>query len=132
VSSDAILRTFQQGLAAADAVLGHRIGDVDAALTSAAAAGGRPTTRCPYLAHATMEPQTCTAHVVDGRAEVWAPTQDGEGTAQVVAQTLGLDISKVVVHKCHLGGGLRPARAVSGLGTPGSADRQGRGPAWSR
>ena len=28
----------------------------------------------PYLAHTTMEPQTCVAHVTDGRAEVWAPT----------------------------------------------------------
>ena len=104
VSSDALLRTFQQGLAAADVVLGNSIGDVDAALASAAR---RVTAdyHVPYLAHATMEPQTCTAHVVDGRAEVWAPTQNGEGTAQVVAQTLGLDISKVIVHKCHLGGG---------------------------
>src|SRR5258705_7644422 len=104
VSSDALLRTFQQGLAAAAVVLGNSIGDVDAALASAAR---RVTAdyQVPYLAHATMETQTCTAHVVDGRAEVWAPTQNGEGTAQVVAQTLGVDIAKVVVHKCHLGGG---------------------------
>ena len=104
LSTDAILKTLQQGLDATDVVVGHRIGDVDAALASAAT---RVTAdyQVPYLAHATMEPQTCTAHVVDGRAEVWAPTQNGEGTAQVVAQTLGVDISKVVVHKCHLGGG---------------------------
>ncbi|MBI2771930.1 MAG: xanthine dehydrogenase family protein molybdopterin-binding subunit [Burkholderiales bacterium] len=104
VSTESILKTLQQGLDAGDVVVGNRIGDVDAAL---AAAATRVTAdyQVPYLAHATMEPQTCTAHVVDGRAEVWAPTQNGEGTAQVVAQTLGLDISKVVVHKCHLGGG---------------------------
>src|SRR5258705_1400714 len=62
VSSDAILKTLQQGLEAADVVVGHRIGDVDAALVSAAT---RVTAdyQVPYLAHATMEPQTCTAHV---------------------------------------------------------------------
>jgi len=104
VSTDVLLKTFQQGLDATDVVVGQRIGDVDAAL---AAAARRVTAdyQVPYLAHATMEPQTCTAHVVDGRAEVWAPTQNGEGTAQVVAETLGLDVSKVIVHKCHLGGG---------------------------
>jgi len=104
LSSDAILKTLQQGLDATDIVVGQRIGDVDAALASAAT---RITAdyQVPYLAHATMEPQTCTAHVAGGRAEVWAPTQNGEGTAQVVAQTLGLDPSRVVVHKCHLGGG---------------------------
>ncbi len=29
----------------------------------------------PFLAHATMEPQTCTAHVTKQGVEVWAPTQ---------------------------------------------------------
>src|SRR5256884_435887 len=107
VSTDVLLKTFQQGLDAADVVVGQRIGDVDAALASAAR---RVTAdyHVPYLAHATMEPQTCTVHVVDRRAEVWAPTQNGEGTAPGVAQTLGVDVSKVIVHKCHLGGGFRP------------------------
>src|SRR4029077_11488226 len=36
VSTDAILKTLQQGLDATDVVVGHRIGDVDAALASAA------------------------------------------------------------------------------------------------
>ena len=52
-----------------------------------------------------MEPMNCTAHVVDGRAEVWAPTQNGEGTLRTVAKTLGIDPSQVIVHKHHLGGG---------------------------
>ena len=106
MSTDVLLKTFQQGLDAADVVVGQRIGDVDAALASAAR---RVTAdyQVPYLAHATMEPQTCTAHVVDGRAEVWAPTQNGEGTAQVVAETLGLDVSKHT----------RQSRAVQKIGT---------------
>ncbi len=49
----------------------------------------RRITRCPYLAHVTMEPMTCTAHVTGGRAELWAPTQNGEGTLRTVARALG-------------------------------------------
>jgi CO/xanthine dehydrogenase Mo-binding subunit len=104
LSTDAIRKTLQQGLDATDVAVGQRIGDIEAAMASAA----RVLTadyEVPYLAHATMEPQTCTAHVVDGRAEVWAPTQNGEGTLGVVAKTLDIDPSKVIVHKCHLGGG---------------------------
>jgi len=104
LSTDAIRKTLQQGLNATDVAIGQRIGDVDSAMASAARVL-RADYEVPYLAHATMEPQTCTAHVTDGRAEVWAPTQNGEGTVAAVAQTLGIDPSKVVVHKCHLGGG---------------------------
>ena len=104
LSTDAIRKTLQQGLDATDLAIGRRTGDVDAALASAARVL-EVDYEVPYLAHATMEPQTCTAHVADGRAEVWAPTQNGEGTLSVVAKTLGIDPSQVVVHKCHLGGG---------------------------
>jgi isoquinoline 1-oxidoreductase beta subunit len=53
-----------------------------------------------------MEPMTCTAYVTGGRAEVWAPTQNGKGTLRnVAAAALGIDPSKVIVHKHHLGGG---------------------------
>ena len=104
LSTDAIRKTLQQGLDATDVAVGQRIGDVDAALASAAKVLTADY-EVPYLAHATMEPQTCTAHVIDGRAEVWAPTQNGEGTLGMVAKTLDIDPSKVIVHKCHLGGG---------------------------
>ena len=30
----------------------------------------------PFLSHTDLEPQNCTAHVQDGKIEIWAPTQN--------------------------------------------------------
>ena len=30
----------------------------------------------PFLSHTDLEPQNCTAHVQDGKVEIWAPTQN--------------------------------------------------------
>jgi isoquinoline 1-oxidoreductase beta subunit len=104
LSTETIRETFSRGLEASDVAIGRRIGDVDKALS-----GGVTIVRAdyevPYLAHTTMEPMTCTAHVTGGRAEVWAPTQNGEGTLRNVAAALDIDPSQVIVHKHHLGGG---------------------------
>jgi isoquinoline 1-oxidoreductase beta subunit len=104
LSTETIRETFFRGLEADDVAIGRKIGDVDNALS-----GGTTIVRAdyevPYLAHTTMEPMTCTAHVTGGRAEVWAPTQNGEGTLRNVAAALEIDPSKVIVHKHHLGGG---------------------------
>lgn len=95
---------FRTGLDAKDVATGHHVGDVDAALAGAARRI-EAEFEVPHLAHATMEPQTCTAHVRPDRVDVWAPTQNGEGTTAVVAATLGIEPSRVFVHKLHLGGG---------------------------
>ncbi|CAN7258345.1 xanthine dehydrogenase family protein molybdopterin-binding subunit [Bosea sp. LjRoot9] len=104
LSNDRLSELFRQGLDAPDPAIGHRKGHVDEAL-AAAATRIEAQYSVPYLAHATMEPQTCTAHVAQGRAEIWAPTQNGEGTLRVVAATLGIDPAQVTVHKRQLGGG---------------------------
>ena len=59
----------------------------------------------PFLAHATMEPQNCTAHVTGDRAEIWVPTQNGEAALASAAHTLGIPPRNVTVHKTMLGGG---------------------------
>ena len=60
----------------------------------------------PYLNHATMEPQTCTAWLKpEGFLEVWTSTQNGEASLAVAAETAGLLSEKVEVHKMMLGGG---------------------------
>jgi isoquinoline 1-oxidoreductase subunit beta len=104
LSTETIRETFSRGLEASDVAIGRRIGDVDKALSGEVTIV-RADYEVPYLAHTTMEPMTCTAHVTEGRAEVWAPTQNGEGTLRNVAAVLDIDPSKVIVHKHHLGGG---------------------------
>ncbi len=60
----------------------------------------------PFLAHATLEPQNCTAlwHN-DGKLEFWAPTQD-PGTARGdIAKVLGIDPASMTIHMTRIGGG---------------------------
>ena len=59
----------------------------------------------PFLPHMTLEPQNCTAVVRDGKAELWAPTQNPGPGAKIVAKTLGIAESDVTVHMTRCGGG---------------------------
>ncbi len=59
----------------------------------------------PYLAHATMEPMNCTAHVLPERCDIWAPTQDQSGVIQAAAGLTGLKPEQIYVHTTYLGGG---------------------------
>lgn len=59
----------------------------------------------PYLAHATMEPMNCTAHVQPDRCDIWVPTQ-AQGAVRETAHTLtGLARKDIHVHTTFLGGG---------------------------
>jgi isoquinoline 1-oxidoreductase beta subunit len=106
VSSDTIAAMLRDGLAAADseAGVGREAGDVTGALAHSAT---RVTAdyHLPYLAHATLEPQNCTAHVVDGRLDIWVPTQHAESALSIAAQAAGVPPADVRVHKMMLGGG---------------------------
>ena len=59
----------------------------------------------PFLAHAPLEPMNCTARVADGKAEIWAPTQNPEPGRSLVARTLGLDSGNITIHLTRVGGG---------------------------
>jgi isoquinoline 1-oxidoreductase subunit beta len=79
-------------------------GDADGAL--AAAAGKiEATYELPFLAHATMEPMNCTAHVRADGVDIWAPTQFQTGVAGMGAGIGGVPPEKVNVHTTYLGGG---------------------------
>jgi isoquinoline 1-oxidoreductase beta subunit len=59
----------------------------------------------PFVAHATLEPMNCTAHVQKDRCDVWVPTQ-AQTVAQLVAsQVTELPPEKVNIHTPLLGGG---------------------------
>lgn len=61
--------------------------------------------RAPYLAHATLEPMNCTARVLGGRVEVWAPTQVPQMCRAAAARVAGVPIEDVTLHVTLLGGG---------------------------
>ena len=79
-------------------------GDVDAALASAAQVI-EADYAYPFLAHATLEPQNCTASYAGGKLEVWAPTQNPESNRTVIARTLGLAPQDITIHLTRSGGG---------------------------
>ena len=59
----------------------------------------------PFLAHAPMEPQNCTAVFKDGTLEMWAPTQNPSAGQQGAAKAAGIANDKVKVHITRMGGG---------------------------
>ena len=79
-------------------------GDTQKALADAAKKV-KATYFVPFVAHATMEPMNCTAHVQKDRCDVWVPTQ-GQTIAQIVASKVsGLPPEKINIHTTYLGGG---------------------------
>jgi isoquinoline 1-oxidoreductase beta subunit len=81
-----------------------RSGDAAAALAQAARRV-EADYHYPFLAHATLEPQNCTARFKDGAIEVWAPTQWPEDGRELVTKALGLPPSAVTIHLVRAGGG---------------------------
>ncbi|HEU5262569.1 MAG TPA: xanthine dehydrogenase family protein molybdopterin-binding subunit [Gemmatimonadales bacterium] len=103
VSSASIAQLLAQRAEQPGAVARHD-GDPDAGL-SGAASKLDAVYEAPFLAHATMEPMNCTAHVRADGVEIWAPTQFQTGAQGVGAQIGGVPPEKVKVHTTYLGGG---------------------------
>jgi isoquinoline 1-oxidoreductase beta subunit len=98
---DALLKT---GLDAKEAALGQTHGDVTAAL-AAAPRKIEAVYGTQYQNHATLEPMNCTAKWDDGKIEIWVGSQNGDASLAVAAETAGVRLDAVTVHKHHLGGG---------------------------
>jgi isoquinoline 1-oxidoreductase subunit beta len=79
-------------------------GDVDEALAKAATRV-EAVYETPWLPHLTLEPQNCTARPTAKGVEIWAPTQFPNDGRDIVAATLGVDVSEVTVHMRRCGGG---------------------------
>jgi isoquinoline 1-oxidoreductase beta subunit len=88
----------------AGAVVARSSGDVEASLRNAARIVEAEYST-PYLAHATLEPQTCTVLARDGRVDVWTSTQNAEATHAAAARVAEAPIENVYVHRAQVGGG---------------------------
>lgn len=103
-STEGLRARFRQALDSPPSQILRNDGDPDAVLT----AGGRileADYEVPFLYHAPMEPMNCLAHVRSDGAEVWGPMQDPDDAQAFVAQLLGLDRGRVIVHIQRSGGG---------------------------
>ena len=79
-------------------------GDFDAAIKGAAKVVKAEYTY-PFIAHAPLEPQNCTAHVTADKCELWTTSQTPQGGRALVATTLGLKEDQVTLHMVRAGGG---------------------------
>ena len=79
-------------------------GNADAALEGAATVIDAAYSY-PFLNHAPLEPENCTAQFKDGKLEIWAPSQTPAAGLQIVMRTLGLEARDVTIHQLRGGGG---------------------------
>jgi isoquinoline 1-oxidoreductase subunit beta len=90
------------------------IGDTPSAMAKAATRV-EAIYQVPFLAHATMEPMNCTAHVRPDGCEIWVGTQAMARAQAATAKTAGLPLDKVVVHNHLIGGGFGRRLDVDGI-----------------
>ncbi len=82
----------------------RNLGDVDGALKDSAKQVSAFYSY-PYAAHATLEPQNCTAWFHDGRMELWSPTQQADSSLTLLAKVTGLPVDRITLHQTRVGGG---------------------------
>ncbi|HEY6124010.1 MAG TPA: molybdopterin cofactor-binding domain-containing protein [Steroidobacteraceae bacterium] len=59
----------------------------------------------PFVSHAPLEPQNCTAWNHDGILELWSPTQTADRSLQTLAGALGVPVEKIKINQTRVGGG---------------------------
>src|SRR5215468_2502509 len=104
VSSATIADMLKEGLDAEQVFVGTKAGDAKAKIAGAAKIV-EAVYSAPYQSHAPMEPMNATALYTADKCEVWCPTQNAESALAVVAEAVGLPVSKCDIHRPILGGG---------------------------
>jgi isoquinoline 1-oxidoreductase beta subunit len=82
----------------------RRDGDPETAFRQAARVIERTYT-APFLAHNTMEPVSCFAHVTADQAEIYGPIQAPEFIVRTLAARLALPKEKIKIRLARMGGG---------------------------
>ena len=59
----------------------------------------------PFISHAPLEPQNCTAHFKDGKCEIWSNSQIPGNGRRLAAEVLGIQQSDITLHMVRGGGG---------------------------
>ena len=102
--SELVKRAAEAGkLPAGDKVVAN-VGAVDEALKGAAKTVSAYYTY-PFVSHAPLEPQNCTAWSHDGIVEFWSPTQTADRALETAAGALGIAVDKVKINQTRVGGG---------------------------
>lgn len=105
----------------------------------------------PFQAHATMEPMCCTAHVENGKCEVWAPTQTPNRAHwaaanaaftglrakyhKTISRITGEPSNSVAIHSTLMGGGFGRRRSQDFVHEAVTISREVNAPVkliWSR
>jgi isoquinoline 1-oxidoreductase beta subunit len=104
MNNDSIEKHFIEGLDKPGPVA-KNVGDVKKALAQASKKV-EATYFVPFVAHATMEPMNCTAHVQKDRCDVWVSTQAQILSQIFASQISGLPMDKINIYTTFLGCGL--------------------------
>jgi len=79
-------------------------GDAGAALASAAKTV-EANYSYPFISHAPLEPQNCTAVVKDGKCEIWSSSQIPNGAYALITAKLQIQQADITLHMIRGGGG---------------------------
>ena len=100
---DAAIRARLREASSQPGLVSRRDGDAPAAIRAGSRVH-RAAYELPMLAHATLEPQNCTANVRADGCDVYAPTQNQGHALAAAATAAGLPPEKVRIHTTFLGG----------------------------
>lgn len=98
-----LMAQAERAVTAGDGQVLRDDGDVEAALAGAHRRL-EATYRTPFLAHAALEPLSCTVLASAAGLEIWAATQSPEGASRMLVELLGVDKARITLHLLRAGG----------------------------